>query len=249
MNFPQIIFEGCYFAKKAYYGQIAGADAVLVSDNVDEPLITMDSPHRDTEGYADKLTIPSTLITKKFGDTLKEALKNGDTEIILKLDWSESMPHPDNRVEYEFWTNSNDECGKKCDIQMKFVKEFRGHAQLLEKGGFTMFTPRYITWYCPQAFVKTKQCKSQCINKGRYCAPDPELNFEGGYEGKDVLRENLRQICVHRVANESGRSWIWWDFVTDFHIRCSMKDKKYSKECAETVIQSLGKIKSPPTSL
>ena len=149
------------------------------------------------------------------------------------------MPHPDQRVEYELWTNSNDECGIRCDEQMNFIKNFKGNAQILEKGGYTRFTPHYITWYCPHAFLLSSQCKSQCINHGRYCAPDPEQDFGMGYQGKDVVFENLGQLCVHRVANESNRSWVWWDYVTDFHIRCSMKRKKYSKECAEEVMRSL----------
>ena len=66
------------------------------------------------------------------------------------LDWREAVPHPDDRVEYELWTNSNDECGVKCDMLMEFVKDFKGAAQILEKGGYTQFTPHYITWYCPQ---------------------------------------------------------------------------------------------------
>ncbi|XP_065628746.1 vacuolar-sorting receptor 6-like [Quercus suber] len=214
----------CYFAKKVWNGQQAGAAAVLVADNYDEPLITMDSPEEstDSDGYIDKIGIPSALIKKSFGDSLKEALKNKE-DVVIRLDWRESMPHPDGRVEYEFWTNSNDECGVRCDEQMNFVK----------------ITPHYITWYCPQAFTLSSQCKSQCINNGRYCAPDPEQDFGVGYEGKDVVFENLRQLCVHRVANETNRSWVWWDYVTDFHIRCSMKEKKYSKECAEDVIKSL----------
>ncbi|KAM3694179.1 hypothetical protein ACJW31_07G040600 [Castanea mollissima] len=230
----------CYFAKKAWNGQQAGAAAVLVADNFEEPLITMDSPEasNDSDGYIDKIGIPSALIKKSFGDSLKEALKNKE-DVVIRLDWRESMPHPDGRVEYEFWTNSNDECGVRCDEQMNFVKNFKGHAQILEKGGYTQFTPHYITWYCPQAFTLSSQCKSQCINNGRYCAPDPEQDFGVGYEGKDVVFENLRQLCVHRVANETNRSWVWWDYVTDFHIRCSMKEKKYSKECAEDVMKSL----------
>lgn len=47
---------------------------------------------------------------------------------------------------------------------------------------------------------------------------------------------------MHRVANESGRLWPWWDFVVDYNARCSMKAKKYSKECAETVVRDLGKF-------
>ncbi|OVA01562.1 EGF-like calcium-binding domain [Macleaya cordata] len=231
----------CYFALKVWNGQQAGVAAVLVADNIDEPLITMDSPeeNNDAEGYIEKIRIPSALIDRSFGESLKKALQKGE-EIMIKLDWTESMPHPDERVEYELWTNSNDECGVRCDEQMDFVKNFKGHAQILEKGGYTQFTPHYITWYCPEAFILSKQCKSQCINHGRYCAPDPEQDFGEGYEGRDVVVENLRQLCVHRVTNESNHSWVWWDYVTDFHIRCSMKEKRYSKECAEDVMSSLG---------
>ncbi|BAT80217.1 hypothetical protein LR48_Vigan468s004000 [Vigna angularis] len=230
----------CYFALKVWHAQLAGAAAVLVTDSIDESLITMDSPEEssDADGYIEKIVIPSALIEKSFGDSLKDALKNKD-EVLLRIDWRESVPHPDNRVEYEFWTNSNDECGARCEEQMNFVKSFKGHAQILERGGYTLFTPHYITWFCPPPFILSSQCKSQCINHGRYCAPDPEKDFGEGYEGKDVVYENLRQLCVHRVANESNRSWVWWDYVTDFHIRCSMKEKRYSKDCAEEVMKSL----------
>lgn len=236
-------FPECYFALKVWNGQQAGAAAVLVADSRDEPLITMESPEEssDADGYIDKIEIPSALIDRAFGETLKAALQKGEEDVVIKLDWRESMPHPDQRVEYEFWTNSNDECGIRCDEQMNFVKDFKGHAQILEKGGYTLFTPHYITWYCPPPFILSNQCKSQCINHGRYCAPDPEKDFGEGYQGKDVVFENLRQLCVHRVANESNRSWVWWDYVTDFHIRCSMKEKRYSKDCAEEVMKSLSK--------
>jgi len=234
-------FPDCLFAKKVSNAQNAGASAVLVVDDKDEPLITMDLPREDDEAakYIQNITIPSALIDKKFGDQLKKAVKDGEM-VNVNLDWREAVPHPDDRVEYELWTNSNDECGPKCDMLMNFLKEFKGAAQLLEKGGYSQFTPHYITWYCPQAFVISKQCKSQCINHGRYCAPDPEQDFSTGYEGKDVVVENLRQLCVFKVANENKRPWVWWDYVTDFHIRCPMKEKKYNKKCAETVIKSLG---------
>ncbi|XP_057851470.2 vacuolar-sorting receptor 3 isoform X2 [Cryptomeria japonica] len=231
----------CYFALKVWNAQNAGAAAVLVTDDKVEPLITMDSPAEDSTAaeYLEKITIPSALIEKSLGDSLKKALSNREM-VTINLDWRESLPHPDDRVEYEFWTNSNDECGPKCEGQIDFVKNFKGVAQTLEKGGYTLFTPHYITWYCPEAFVLSKQCKSQCINHGRYCAPDPEHDFSQGYDGKDVVIENLRQLCVFEVATENRKPWVWWDYVTDFHIRCPMKENKYNKECAEKVINSLG---------
>uniref|UniRef100_J3NAT9 EGF-like calcium-binding domain-containing protein n=1 Tax=Oryza brachyantha TaxID=4533 RepID=J3NAT9_ORYBR len=230
----------CFFTKKAWNAQNAGAAAILVADDKTEPLITMDTPEESgNTDYLENITIPSALITKSFGDKLKKAIDNGDM-VNVNLDWRESLPHPDERVEYEFWTNSNDECGPKCDSQIDFVKSFKGAAQVLEKKGYTQFTPHYITWYCPDSFILSKQCKSQCINHGRYCAPDPEQDFSKGYDGKDVVVQNLRQVCVYKVAKEHGKPWLWWDYVTDFAIRCPMKEKKYTKECADGVIKALG---------
>lgn len=231
----------CYFTLKAWIAQQAGAAAILVADSKAEPLITMDTPEEDKSDadYLQNITIPSALITKTLGDSIKSALSGGDM-VNMKLDWTESVPHPDERVEYELWTNSNDECGKKCDTQIEFLKNFKGAAQILEKGGHTQFTPHYITWYCPEAFTLSKQCKSQCINHGRYCAPDPEQDFTKGYDGKDVVVQNLRKACVYRVMNDTGKPWVWWDYVTDFAIRCPMKEKKYTKECADGIIKSLG---------
>ncbi|XP_074311929.1 vacuolar-sorting receptor 1-like [Silene latifolia] len=232
---------GCYFTLKAWNAQNIGVAAVLVADNRIEPLITMDTPEEAglQDDYVQNITIPSALISMSLGDKLKRSISEGEV-VHIKLDWRETVPHPDDRVEYELWTNSNDECGPKCDAQIEFVKSFKGAAQILEKNGYTRFTPHYITWFCPEAFTSSKQCKSQCINHGRYCAPDPEHDFAAGYEGKDVVLQNLRQACFFKVANESGKPWTWWDYVSDFAIRCPMKEKKYTKECADRVIKSLG---------
>lgn len=210
-----------------------------------EPLITMDTPEEGgaEDDYVRNITIPSALVSKSFGDKLKKSVSKGDV-VKISLDWRETVPHPDDRVEYEYWTNSNDECGAKCDAQINFVKNFKGAAQILEKAGYTRFTPRYITWYCPEAFILSRQCLSQCINHGRYCAPDPEQDFSVGYDGKDVVLQNLRQACLFKVTKENGKPWIWWDYVSDFAIRCPMKEKKYTKECAEQVIKSLGKLRN-----
>ncbi|KAK4418830.1 Vacuolar-sorting receptor 1 [Sesamum alatum] len=231
----------CYFTLKAWNAQNGGAAAILVADDRVEPLITMDTPEEEDAraDYLQNITIPSALISKDLGDKIKKELSKGEM-VSINLDWREALPHPDERVEYELWTNSNDECGPKCDSQLSFIRSFKGAAQILEQGGYTQFAPHYITWYCPEAFILSKQCKSQCINHGRYCAPDPEQDFSTGYDGKDVVVQNLRQACFFKVANESGKPWQWWDYVTDFSIRCPMKEKKYTKECADKVIQSLG---------
>ncbi|KAK9112058.1 hypothetical protein Scep_019577 [Stephania cephalantha] len=207
----------CFFALKVWNAQKAGASAVLVADNIAEPLITMDPPQEDgaSAAYIENITIPSALIDKDFDEKLKKAIIGGEM-VYLNLDCREAVPHPDVPVEYELWSNSNDECGTKCDTLLEFAKDFKGVAQILERGGYTLFTPHYITWYCPEAFTVSRQYQSQCINHGRYCAPDPEEDFSIGYEGRDVVLENSRQLCVFRVARDDKRPWIWWNYVTDF---------------------------------
>ena len=60
-----------------------------------------------------------------------------------------------------------------------------------------------------------------------------------GYEGKDVVVENLRQLCVFRQANATGEPWLWWSYVTQFGVVCTMADNTYGEQCAERVLSNL----------
>jgi hypothetical protein len=71
---------------------------------------------------------------------------------------------------------------------------------------------------------------------------EPGAGLRGGVRGQGRRgggELNLRQLCVHRVANESGHPWTWWDYK----IRCSMKEK-YSNACAEDVVTALDRAVS-----
>lgn len=50
-----------------------------------------------------------------------------------------------------------------------------------------------------------------------------------------MLQENLRQLCVYKLANESGRPWVWWEYTTRFSDECKMTENNYNEECAERV--------------
>ena len=232
---------GCPFTDKAYYAQSAGADALIVVDSVNEPLVTMDvGDDEQSSQYAANISIPVGLITKRDGDAFKGVLTAG-TSVLAVLDWTDILPHPDERVEWEFWTNSGDECGPKCDQQKQFLSDFRPIAKKLEQDGYTSFTPHYITWLCPPDLIQDPACVAQCINNGRYCCPDPDGDFHSGYSGRDVVIENLRTLCVFDVANATGASWKWWDYVTQFGNRCTMESGNYGVEaCATAILDTLG---------
>lgn len=70
----------------------AGAAAVLVADNRNEPLIALESPKEMYEDrYEEKIKIPSALIDRAFGETLKASLQKGEEDVVLKLYWNDLM--------------------------------------------------------------------------------------------------------------------------------------------------------------
>jgi len=126
-----------------------------------------------------------------------------------------------------------------CDVQRDFIKAFVPIAKEFDQAGWTQYTPHYIVWTCPAMYRDSAECKSQCIHHGRYCAPDPDGSIAEGYSGAEVVQENLRQLCVFKAANATGKPWLWWDYATKFAEQCTMDSKAYGQECAEKVFDQI----------
>ena len=187
--------------------------------------------------YLRNITIPAAFITKSDGQALKDLLRRGEAYVVM--DWADVLPKA-TRVEWEFWSNSNDMCGAVCDVQKEFIKEFVPAARELDDGNWTSFTPHYIVWVCPPSYRDSDECRSQCTHHGRYCTPDPDGSIEKGYSGADIVAENLRQLCVFKIAAAAGRPWVWWDYVTRFGEECTMAGGNYGPACAEKVFAGVG---------
>ena len=286
----------CKFAEKVWNAQAAGASAVLVV-NYEDRHTTMEAPDDQDEvsyKYLRNITIPAAFLTKTDGQALKDLLRKG-RDAYVSLDWTDLLPKRE-VVEWEFWSNSNDQCGAVCDVQREFVKEFVPAARQLE-GNWTKFTPHYIVWVCPSAYrvsflffifgvfleffflfeadfffrrrrSKTKlalpppppppffslsgppsckyfrqgstECRAQCTHGGRYCTPDPDGDLRAGYSGADIVAENLRQLCVFKLADTARKPWVWWDYVTRFGEQCTMASKQYGAACGEKVFAEVG---------
>jgi hypothetical protein len=46
-------------------------------------------------------------------------------------------------------------------MYVAFMWEFRGHMNMQEKAGNTLFTPHYINWFCPVEFQGTPSTKAR----------------------------------------------------------------------------------------
>ena len=119
----------------------------------------------------------------------------------------------------------------------------------LEEQGAASFSPHYVTWSCPVALNDTEKCGGLCINGGRYCAPDPtdgpdvDPNIADrvrthGYNGSDVVAENLRRLCLFKELSGDNHGNVWWTYATSHPVKCSMTDGTFTAECSEAVMQT-----------
>ncbi|KAG2487035.1 hypothetical protein HYH03_014281 [Edaphochlamys debaryana] len=234
----QLGHTACYFLDKIYHAQLAGADAVLVANDETGDLSTAVAPEDDdTAKTLAAIDISAAMISLEDALLLRELLRNGPVQ--LQLNWTAVVPKQA-VVEWEFWTNSNDECGAGCRSQMDFVRDMRDKAQAMEARGQARFTPHYLLWNCPAAFLNTTECKTECVMNGTYCVPDPDDDTSKGYSGKDVLLMNMRQLCFHRLAKAAGNGSLWWDYAVQFASNCTMASQNYTLDCAVKVFNALG---------
>jgi hypothetical protein len=68
-------------------------------------------------------------------------------------------------------------------------------------------------------------CGNQCTFQGKYCSGDPEKNSTVGIDGKDILLQDLRELCLWRWINQTftpqgHNQHLWFDFTADFNTNC-----------------------------
>ncbi|KAK1428080.1 hypothetical protein QVD17_16908 [Tagetes erecta] len=116
----------CYFSLKAWNAQNAGAAGVLIA--YDEFLTSMYNVPEELDGYKmESITIPSAVVSRSLGDSIKKALYEGEF-VRVNLEWTEASAHEDEQVdmnknvvdpmldEHEYW-----DVNQSCD---QFVWRF-----------------------------------------------------------------------------------------------------------------------------
>jgi hypothetical protein len=217
----------CTFVTKVKHAQDAGARAVIVVDNQD----ANDVPFMADDGKGKNIQVPSMIIRKADGDLIKDALADG-TIAVVTMRWR--LPNPDGVVDWSLWTSSYDTTAQELKSSYVDVME--------SMGDYVRFTPHYffldgLLYGCDQE--SGTACGNQCVNSGKYCAVDPEHNLTDGISGADVVRENLRQVCIWRNTNSTGNSLLWWKYINQFQRDCTDANK-FNEDCSKNVMNSLG---------
>jgi len=182
----------CSFTTKVKTAYKKGAHAVIIIDREDSDLTTASLKNIivGDDGYGDSIHIPSVLVAKQEGNELINAAKK--SEVIVQLSWSVPANHI---VEVDLWMNS----GSK--ESQNFLKSFAPRRKKLNE--VMSFTPHYSVFSMPSSDPSVYQ--ELCSDTtGKYCAEDPDAS--GDITGRNVLDENVRQLCIHELTKVSTKS-------------------------------------------
>ena len=204
-TFPTKIFIArrgdCAFVEKVRNAEKMGASLLVVVDNKAENITAV---IMGDNGTGAGLRIPAMLIGKSDGERLIEfAMSKG----VATLSAEFSVKEKGSVADIELWYSSNNQ--KALD----FIKEFDKYAHKLS--GYMTFRPRFVTWACTNCAPEFK--KAECFGDGQYCAPNHIKDDFHRINGKDIIYEDLRQACLHRIMDDANKEPKWWDYMKEVH--------------------------------
>jgi len=201
----------CSFTVKVKNAQNIGARAVVVVDNIDEDV---DRIIMSDNGAGGNLYIPSLLISMDDGALIKEFINNRQFTRYVAMNIRFELPRVIDVVNYEIWISSG------SPKALEFVNEFAKTGKKFKKEN-AVFTPHYVMWYCPHCAASGYTTDDpNCLSGGKYCAPDPDNS--GPLTGRDVLYEDLREICVFKQADENKHKYdMWFNYMHKLNTTCS----------------------------
>ena len=235
---------GCSFVTKTRNAQKAQASAVIFADNrclcrsgnecvSDETCQTFE-PVLDDDGTGSDIDIPAMILMKQHGDMLRDRLMSG-TMIKVKLSWPANKTN--GPVDFTLWTTPDDLSS------LEFLSTFKQTAMAL--GDRARFRPQMYMRDgtdsgCRHDNNDSELCSGECVNFGRYCAPEnfeDEVEFEN--KGAKLMAESLRRACIWDIYGEvDGVGVEWWTYMEKWLERCS--HSKYSATCAEERFEEAG---------
>lgn len=113
-----------------------------------------------------------------------------------------------------------------------FLRQFRSFYSKLPASVKT-FAPHYALWICNACKeMNFSYATENCISNGRYCIPDIDKKNLKTVIGREVVYEDLTQLCLFKLNEKK-----WWDYIEDFYTKC-LKNKLYNSDlrsCSESV--------------
>lgn len=246
----------CPAAAKTRYAQQIGAAGVVLFD-AEETDASLLPVAQDT---VDGIEIPTIVIRRRDALRLIELMRTAPATVV-QLSW-DKLRATDQPVEVALWFTSRSAPAVRSliDALGSIVRAF--DSRETETRLRVHFRPHYDVydgsyWGCgvPSASANATSdvlddrtasvgCDKLCVYNRKFCTYDPEWNEDAGLDGKDVLNEDVRQLCVAQYAlKASNSSAVFWDYVAAFNRQCSAADATpangFNAECSRQVLATL----------
>merc|ERR1712100_442600 len=131
-----------------------------------------------------------------------------------------------------------------------FLKKFTETRKTLNE--VVKFTPHYHVFSAdPTLSGYSGLCSD---SSARYCSEDPD--GAGPVSGKDVLEEDVRQLCIHEITRVPRSRKLgtqtpvvfyaekWWNYVEKLPKRCPVDSQddaqRFGKKCSEKLMEEVG---------
>merc|ERR1712232_1357280 len=192
------------------------------------------------DGYGGEIHIPSILISKQDGAALIEAVSK--SMVTVQLSWDVPQDHV---VSMDLWMSAG------SSESLQFLKDFSEKRKTLND--VMHFQPHYAVFSMASSDPAVYQ--GLCSDTtGNFCAEDPDT--AGDITGKDVLEEDVRQLCIHELTKKSRSmesssaapaveyAEEYWNYVEQFESACPLDGDgahaRFGTECSEKLMKKVG---------
>jgi len=164
--------------------------------------------------------------------------------IIVELKWDIPTDHV---VAMDLWMSS------ASSESQQFLKEFAPKRRVMNE--VIKFRPHYHVFSIPTTDINIYN--NLCLDSsGEFCAEDPD--GIGKVTGKDVLDEDVRQLCIHeltkltqrsRLFSEEGAQQVeyakkYWEYVERLPDRCPLAaandQDRFGTLCSRSLMSEVG---------
>jgi hypothetical protein len=202
----------------------------LIIDSTDEDI---DYIVMADDGRGSEISIPAVLISKDDGKVLTDFyVANKEKADKIKLEVDFIMEHPNNTVNYDLFTTSDNEMVYK--IMMDF---YQYQKELINVANLRV---HYITYQHPlyNSLIHSSNFpQDDCLGRGKYCNNPGKFGIK---DGREIVHENIKQKCVYKYAyQQTGVKTLYWEYLNEFYSSCCVTNK-FNKECSMTASKTVG---------
>ncbi|CAK0865314.1 unnamed protein product [Prorocentrum cordatum] len=247
INIAVVMRGGCAFSTKVRVAAEKGAHAVVIIDKPDSPYTRrqMNDVIVAEDAYVEDIHIPSIFICKSDGNLILDAFAKTQGPIVVELAWNVPTKTV---VTVDQWMSS------ASSESLRFLQSFAPKRRILNQ--VLRYQPHFTVFSMGSGGSAQTTSKLCTDMSGKYCAEDPD--GDGPVEGKDVLEEDLRQLCLHDQTKVRGRSRQYqdhptppefdkyWSYIEQFQNKCPITDaagdesKQFGPVCSYQLMRDVG---------